>query len=69
VIVEAPGEEIASVAYRGLTAGDFERIDAYAGVEEGVSSRLEVMAALDGGDEEPVYVYVAGEATQRRYRL
>lgn len=70
-IFDAPGEVVGGGLYRGLTGEDYERLDAYEGVQEGLYVRIGAHAvAGEGaskGDPEPVFVYVVTEKTLRRY--
>jgi gamma-glutamylcyclotransferase (GGCT)/AIG2-like uncharacterized protein YtfP len=70
-VFEAPGDVVTGGLYRRLTGEDFERLDAYEGVHEGLYVRIEGRAvAGEAGSEggpEPVFVYVVTEKTLRRY--
>ncbi|MGH7570907.1 MAG: gamma-glutamylcyclotransferase family protein [Gemmatimonadota bacterium] len=70
-VFEAPGEVVAGGLYRRLTGEDYERLDAYEGVHEGLYVRIEVHVVAgapgSGGDPEPAFVYVVTEKTLRRY--
>ncbi len=70
-VFEAPGEVVGGGLYRGLRGEDYERLDAYEGVHEGLYVRIEAHAvageAGSKGDPEPVFVYVVTEKTLRRY--
>ena len=59
VATPAPGRQVDGVLYRHLTAADFDRLDAYEGVGEGLyrRSRAEAVPAA-GGAAEPVFVYL-----------
>ena len=69
VVVPAPGEESEGVLYRFLTAADYERLDAYEGVAEGLyrRSRADARPAA-GGAAEPVFVYLPTDRAVRSYR-
>ncbi|MDX1660599.1 MAG: gamma-glutamylcyclotransferase family protein [Gemmatimonadota bacterium] len=67
-VFEAPGEVVEGRIYRGLGPGDWERLDHYEGVHEGLYTRIVVRVVADDGDvSEPAFVYVATEKTLRRY--
>ncbi|HKY61510.1 MAG TPA: gamma-glutamylcyclotransferase family protein [Gemmatimonadota bacterium] len=70
-VFEAPGEVVAGGLYRDLTGEDYDRLDAYEGVHEGLYVRIEshAVAGEHGSrrDPEPVFVYVVTEKTLRRY--
>jgi gamma-glutamylcyclotransferase (GGCT)/AIG2-like uncharacterized protein YtfP len=70
-VFEAPGDVVTGGLYRCLTGDDYERLDAYEGVHEGLYVRIEGHAvAGEAGsrrDSEPVFVYVVTEKTLRRY--
>ncbi|MGH7543107.1 MAG: gamma-glutamylcyclotransferase family protein [Gemmatimonadota bacterium] len=70
-VFEAPGEVVGGGLYRGLRGEDYERLDAYEGVHEGLYIRVEAHAvegeAGSKGDPEPVFVYVVTEKTLRRH--
>ena len=70
-VFDAPGEVVEGGLYRGLAGEDFERLDAYEGVHEGLYVRIEAHAVAgepgSGGAPEPVFVYVVTEKTLRRY--
>ena len=70
-VFDAPGEVVAGGLYRGLTGEDFERLDAYEGVHEGLYVRIEAHAvageAGSKGRVEPVFVYAVTQKTLRRY--
>ena len=58
VVVPAPGERTNGLLYRHLTAVDYERLDAYEGVAEGLYVRCRAEARpARGGAAEPVFVY------------
>ncbi|MGH7358088.1 MAG: gamma-glutamylcyclotransferase family protein [Candidatus Rokuibacteriota bacterium] len=70
-VFEAPGEVVSGGLCRRLTGEDYERLDAYEGVHEGLYVRLEAHAVAGEprsvGASEPVFVYVVTEKTLRRY--
>ena len=70
-VFDAPGQVVGGGLYRGLTGEDYERLDAYEGVHEGLYVRIEARAvAGEKGSRaapEPVFVYVVTEKTLRRY--
>jgi gamma-glutamylcyclotransferase (GGCT)/AIG2-like uncharacterized protein YtfP len=70
-VFEAPGEVVGGGLCRRLTGEDYERLDAYEGVHEGLYVRIEAHAvageAGSGGSSEPVFVYVVTERTLRGY--
>lgn len=70
-VFEAPGEVVAGRLYRRLNGEDYERLDAYEGVHEGLYVRIEARVLAgepgSGGDPEPAFVYVVTEKTLRRY--
>jgi gamma-glutamylcyclotransferase (GGCT)/AIG2-like uncharacterized protein YtfP len=70
-VFEAPGEVVGGRVYRLLTGEDYERLDAYEGVHEGLYVRIQGHAVAgepgSGRDSEPVFVYVVTEKTLRRY--
>lgn len=70
-VFEAPGEVVTGGLYRRLTGEDYERLDAYEGVHEGLYVRIEGRAVAgepgSGHGPEPVFVYVVTEKTLRRY--
>ena len=70
-VFDAPGEVVGEGLYRGLTGEDYERLDAYEGVHEGLYVRIEAHAVAgetgSRGAPEPVFVYVVTEKTLRRY--
>lgn len=63
----APGESVPGRLYRGLSAADLERLDAYEGVGEQLYQRIEADATREGGEREAAFVYVPTERTLRRY--
>jgi hypothetical protein len=69
VLVSAPGQEVAGSLVRHLTAADFERLDAYQGVAEGLYERRrgEARPAADGAVE-AVWVYLPTDRAFRRHR-
>ncbi|MFQ5349893.1 MAG: gamma-glutamylcyclotransferase family protein [Thermoanaerobaculia bacterium] len=69
VVVPAPGRQAEGVLYRHLTAADFDRLDAYEGVAEGLYARGRAEAVpASGGAAEPVSVYLPTDRALRRYR-
>jgi gamma-glutamylcyclotransferase (GGCT)/AIG2-like uncharacterized protein YtfP len=69
VAVPAPGRRAEGQLYRFLTAADYDRLDAYEGVGEGLYSRrrAEARPAVDGAVE-PVWVYIPTERAMRAVR-
>jgi len=69
VAVPAPGRQAEGQLYRFLTAADYDRLDAYEGVGEGLYSRrrAEALPAPDGAAE-PVFVYIPTDRAVRGYR-
>lgn len=67
----AAGEVVGGGLFRNLTGHDYERLDAYEGVHEGLYVRVEAHAVAgetgSKGDPEPVFVYVVTEKTLRRH--
>ncbi len=68
VVVEAPGESAPGRLYRYLTVADYERLDAYSGVGEGLYRRGRAEARAGGGAAEPVFLYLPTERAWRSYR-
>ena len=69
VVVPAPGRQAEGVLYRHLTAADFDRLDAYEGVAEGLYERRRAEARpAAGGAAEPVFVYLPTDRAVRAYR-
>ena len=69
VAVPAPGREAKGLLYRFLTAEDYDRLDAYAGVAEGIYLRQRAEArAATGGAIEPVFVFLPTDRAVRGYR-
>jgi hypothetical protein len=69
VVVPAPDRQAQGLLYRFLTAADYDRLDAYEGVGEGLYSRRRGEArSAAGGASEPVFVYVPTDRSLRRYR-
>ena len=68
VVVEAPGENVEGQIYRGLSAEDFRRLDAYEGVAEGLYRRIVArVVSGESGATEGTFVYVPADRTLRRY--
>jgi gamma-glutamylcyclotransferase (GGCT)/AIG2-like uncharacterized protein YtfP len=71
VLVESEGGSVEGHLYRDLTTEDYERLDAYEGVMEGLYRRVavEVVAGTENESRqpEPAYLYVPTEKTLRRY--
>ncbi len=67
VVVEAPGERVEGLIYRGLSAEEFRRLDAYEGVAEGLYRRVVARVVTGDGDGEATFVYVPAGRTLRRY--
>lgn len=67
-VFDAPGEVVEGCIYRDLEPDDWQRLDRYEGVHEGLYTRI-VARAVAGEENavEPVFVYVATERTLRRY--
>ncbi len=66
VVVPAPGHSTEGFVYRHLTAADFDRLDAYEGVAEGLYLRRRAEARPGaGGAAEPVFVYVPTDRAVR----
>lgn len=72
VVIESPGLEAPGQLYRHLTVEDYVRLDSYAGVLEGLYTRMtvEVLAggrvvAVEG--PEKAFVYMPTEQTLMRY--
>ncbi len=73
VICEAPGKQVAGRLFRHLSAEDYERVDAYQGVAEGLYERVEADVGSDetgsaSGSTERAFVYLATDRTWKRYR-
>ena len=69
VVVPSPGDRVEGLLYRHLTAADYDRLDAYEGVAEGLYARQRAEATpAAGGAAEPVFVYVPTDRAGRRYR-
>ena len=69
VAVPAPGRQAEGLLYRFLTADDFDRLDAYAGVAEGVYIRQRAEARPTvGGAVEPVFVFIPTDRAIRGIR-
>ncbi len=68
VVVPEAGGEVEGLLYRGLTEADYERLDAYEGVAEGLYRRQAAEARTARRDREAVVVYVPTERTRRRHR-
>lgn len=68
LLVPAPEARLAGTVLQGLRSNDFQPLDAYAGVGEGLYARHEAVCALPTGEQLDVYVYLASERTLRRYR-
>ena len=59
IAVPSPGERVEGLLYRHLTAEDYDRLDAYEGVAEGLYARRRGEATAAGAEAaEPVFVYV-----------
>jgi len=67
--VPAPGRQAEGLLYRLLTADDYDRLDAYAGVAEGIyiRQRAEARPAV-GGAVEPVFVFIPTDRAIRGIR-
>jgi len=64
--VPAPGRQAEGLLYRFLTAADYDRLDAYEGVDESLYSRRRATARpAAGGAAEPVFVYVPTDRAMR----
>lgn len=69
VAVPAPGRRAEGVLYRHLTAVDFDRLDAYEGVAQGLYRRGRAEATpAAGGATEPVFVYLPTDRAMRPFR-
>lgn len=67
-VFEAPGEVVEGRIYRGLGPEDWERLDHYEGVHEGLYVRIAARVVAEGEEtSEDAFVYVATEKTLRRY--
>lgn len=67
-VFEAPGQAVDGRIYRALGPGDWERLDHYEGVHQGLYVRNTVrVVAEDRGASEAAFLYVATEGTLRRY--
>lgn len=67
-VFERPGEVVDGKLYRGLEPADWERLDHYEGVGEGLYRRIVGrVVAEDGGSAEPAVVYVVTERTLRSF--
>lgn len=62
----AEGETVPGRLYRGLTAADYARLDAYEGVGEGLYARVDGRARIAAGAAVEVHVYIATERGLRR---
>lgn len=72
VVVESPGKTVDGRLYRRLSADDFVRLDAYAGVAEGLYRRAvaRVVVGAPGAPAatpEGAFLYVPCDSTLRRY--
>jgi gamma-glutamylcyclotransferase (GGCT)/AIG2-like uncharacterized protein YtfP len=71
VVLEVPGEVVDGRLYREISPEEYDRLDAYEGVAEGLYGRIEarVVAGPEGekGPPEPAFVYVPTDRTLRRY--
>ncbi len=71
VIQEASGRKVEGRLYRHLTEEDFERLDAYEGVAEGLYQRtageITTPATADRGSTERAWIYVPTVQTLSRY--
>ena len=67
VLMEDPDATVESIVLRGLTAADFERLDAYGGVGEGLYERRHGTVVVQG-ESEPACFYLPTAKTWRRYR-
>ena len=66
VIAPAPGRQAEGQLYRFLTAVDYDRLDAYEGVGEGLYLRRRAEARpAAGGAAEPVFVYLPTDRAVR----
>ena len=61
LLVASPGSQVDGWLICGLMPSDYERIDAYSGVEEGLYRRLVGSAADESEEERDVYFYLASE--------
>ncbi len=69
VAAPAPGRQAEGLLYRHLTATDYDRLDAYAGVAEALYCRRRADARpAAGGAAEPGLVYLPTGRAMRGYR-
>lgn len=66
-VFAAEGEEVEGRLYRGLTAEDLRRLDAYEGVEEGLYRRTTARVAAGERGPQEAFVYLVTEKTLERY--
>lgn len=67
-VFEAPGARVEGRLMRGLVAADYDRLDAYEGVGEGLYRRVVGRARVGSGEADvPAHVYVVTGKTLRRY--
>lgn len=69
VVQAASGSKVQGRLYRHLAEKDFDRLDAYEGVAEGLYQRAtaKIVAVASGADSERAYVYVPTFQTLSRY--
>ncbi len=71
IVSPAPGSRVEGLLYRGLSSGDYQRLDAYEGVGEGLYRRqaARVLTRRDGPEErqEGAFIYLPTERTLGRY--
>ena len=70
VVGQAPGKKVVGQLYRHLSLDDFERLDAYEGVAEGLYQRTMCEIVSSDSDSSAVergYVYVPTVQTLQRY--
>jgi gamma-glutamylcyclotransferase (GGCT)/AIG2-like uncharacterized protein YtfP len=71
VVFDSEGGSVEGHLYRDLTTADYERLDAYEGVLEGLYRRVAVEVAAGSENKsrppERAYLYVPTERTLRRY--
>lgn len=67
LLLAAEGSELPGKALLDLTPPEFERLDAYGGVGEGLYERREAAGRAANGEMLTLYVYLASEKTRRRF--
>lgn len=66
-VFAAEGEEVEGKLYRGLTAEDLRRLDAYEGVGEGLYRRATVRVSAGDREPEEACVYLVTERALESY--